>query len=183
VPTAAPSATPPATATAGPRVLAVSGGAPGVFTATLSGTDQVLYTTLEPFTVTDSNGGGAGWHLSVQASALACGAGAGVCPGGGDSLPAGSLAVAPPAVACAAGTPCAGSSAPPSIAVSGLTSIDMATAVRIASASAGSGAGTYVFTPGEIGGVAGRHLQMTLPAYAYAATYSSTVTLSVASGP
>jgi hypothetical protein len=53
----------------------------------------------------------------------------------------------------------------------------------VASAAVGTGVGTYVFSPGEIGGVAGRHLQLQLPASVYAATYGATVTLTVASGP
>jgi hypothetical protein len=161
----------------------VSGGAPGSFTATLAGTDQVLYTTLEPFTVTDSTGASEGWHLTIQASALSCVSGSEACPAGGDVLPAGSLALAPPTVACAQGTACISRSAPPAVTLGGVTSIDVAAAVRVASAEVNTGAGTYVFTPGGIDGVTGRHLQLTLPASAYAATYTSTLTLTVAAGP
>ena len=178
--------TPLATATSlppGARVLTISGGAPGSFSATLAGTDQVLYTTLEPFTVNDSTGTADGWHVSVQAAPLTCAPGVDACPAAGDALPAGSLVIAPPTVACAQGTACVNRSAPPVVTLSGPTAIDVATAVRVAAAAAGTGAGTYVFTPGEIGGVAGRHVQLTLPASAYAATYGSTVTLTVAAGP
>src|SRR5688572_3072452 len=116
-PTLPPGVTPSATATPippGARVLIVSGGAPGSFSATLAGTDQVLYTTLEPFTVDDSTGTADGWHVSVQAAPLTCAAGVDACPAAGDALPAGSLVIAAPTVACAQGTACVNRAAPPS---------------------------------------------------------------------
>ncbi|HEU5318834.1 MAG TPA: WxL domain-containing protein [Chloroflexota bacterium] len=187
-PTPSPVATPIPTVTetptpAGPKVLTVSGGAPGAVSATLAGIDQALYATLGAITVTDSTSSGAGWRLLAQATQLTCAAGSGACPAGGDALPTGSVAIAPPTVACSGGRSCAPSAVLPSVTISGVTSIDVESGVRIASAAAGTGDGTYVFTPGDIGGVAGRHLQLTLPAYAYAATYSSTLTFSVAAGP
>ena len=143
----------------------------------------MLYTTLEPFTVTDSTASGEGWHVTIQAAPLRCVPGVDACPAGGDTLATGLLAIGPPTVACAQGTSCVSRSAPPAIALNSLTPIDVPTAVRMASAAANTGAGTYVFTPGEIGGVSGHHLQLTLPASAYAASYSSTLTLTVAAGP
>ncbi len=178
--TASPTATP---TPSGARILSVSGGAPGSFSATLAGTDQVLYTTLEPFTVTDSTASGEGWHLSIQAAPFSCAPGVDACPAGGDTLPAGLLAMAPPTVACAQGTSCVSRSAPPVITLSGLTAIDVPATVPVASAAVNTGSGTYIFTPGDMGGVPGHHLQLTLPASVYAASYGSTLTLTVAAGP
>ena len=143
----------------------------------------MLYTTLEAFTVTDSTTTRDGWHLTLQATLLHCDAGVDACPSSGDTLPAGSLVMARPTVACAQGTPCVSRSAPPAITLSGPTAIDVASAVAVASAAVNTGFGTYVFTPGDIGGVPGHHLQLALPASAYAASYSATLTLTVAAGP
>ena len=56
------------------------------------------------------------------------------------------------------------------------------TAVKVASAAANTGMGTYDFTPGNTNG-SNTALQLTVPSYAYATTYHSTLTVSIVSGP
>jgi hypothetical protein len=90
--------------------------------------------------------------------------------------------VAPPTVSCHSGTSCTGKAAPPTISISGNTSIDSGSAVKVASTASGTGLGTYDFTPGTIGS-AGNNLLLTVPSYAYSTTYTSTVTVSIVSGP
>jgi hypothetical protein len=164
----------------GSGVLTLSGGAPGNFAATLTGSDQSAYTSLATYRAADTDCGG--WNITFQSSAFTCIAGTGKCPAGGDSLPSGSLLLAPPTVTCHAGTTCTGKSAPPDISIAGNTPIDTGSAVKVASAQSGRGLGTYDFTPGSIG-VAGNNLQLTLPSYAYSTTYGSTITESIVSGP
>jgi hypothetical protein len=55
--------------------------------------------------------------------------------------------------------------------------IDVAGAVKIASAADGEGTGTYDFTPGANG------LTVTIPGDAKVATYTSTVTVDLINGP
>jgi hypothetical protein len=55
--------------------------------------------------------------------------------------------------------------------------------VKVASAAALTGSGTYNFTPGTVDGVIGHNLSLAVPSWAYATTYTSTVTVSIGSGP
>lgn len=161
--------------------LTLSGAAPGNFTATLTGSDQQIYTTLGTYQAADLTGTGTGWHLTFQASAFHCtnGTDAG-CPSGGDTLPTSSLLVAPPTVACHSGTSCSGRAAVPTVSIATNTALDSGSAVAMASAAANKGMGTYDFTPGTLGT---GNLELTVPSYAYASTYHSTLTVSIVSGP
>jgi hypothetical protein len=141
--------------------LSIAGAAPGNFTATLAGSDQQVYTTLAAYSATDSTGKGLGWHVTFQATQFACTNPTDVgCPVGGDSLPANSLLMPPPTVACHTGTSCSGRAAPPTISLASNTAIDSGTAVTVASAAVGKGMGTYDFTAGTIGS---GNLQLTVP--------------------
>jgi hypothetical protein len=166
------------TVTAG--TLTITGAAPGNFTATLTGADQQVYTTLGAYSASDTTGSGNGWHVTFQATQFACTSADAGCPSTGDSLPASSLLMAPPTVACATGTSCNGRAAPPTIKISANTALDSGTAVSVASAASKAGMGGYNFTPGAIGTGS---LQLTVPSYAYATTYHSTLTVSIVSGP
>lgn len=169
------------TITAG--TLTINGAAPGNFAATLTGADQQVYTTLGTFTSADLTGTGTGWNLTFQATKFACTNGTDTgCPAGNDTLPASSLLVAPPTVACHAGTSCAGRAAVPTVSIVANTALDGGAAVKLASAAANKGMGTYDFTPGNTSG-ANTNLQLTVPSYAYATTYHSTLTVSIVSGP
>jgi len=172
----------PTSVTVSAAGLSVSGAAPGTFSVTLNGSDQTVATSLANYSTVDTRGSGAGWNVTFQATQFACTNGSGSCPSGGDTLPAGSLLMAPPTVACNTGTDCSGHSAAPSISISSNTAVDSGSAVKIASAAANTGMGTYNFTPGQLGG-SGNGLTLAVPGSAYAATYNSTLTVSVVSGP
>jgi hypothetical protein len=173
------SVTPVASCSTSSSNLSISGAAPGNFSATLNGKVQQLYTTLGSYTA--SNTTCSGWTLQFQATHLACSNGTPGCPAGGNQLPSGSLLMAPPTVSSCQSACGSGSTAnPPSICLHSNTAIDSGAAVTVASAAQNTGDGTYTFTPGTIGS---GNLQLTMPSYAYATTYSSTLTVTIAQGP
>ena len=108
-----------------------------------------------------------GWNVTVQATQLTA---------TNHTLRLGSVSMPAPTVAKAANAPLSG--ALPTIET-GPQNIDGSSAVKIATAPVaatdGTGMGSYVFTPGS--------LTLSVGADAYAATYTSTVTVSVISGP
>jgi hypothetical protein len=170
--------------------LSVTGAAPGSLTAvTINGQTQTQYTSLGTYTGVDSTGTGAGWNVTFQATQFACtvGSGSNKCPTGGNSLPTGSLTVAAPTVACDPlmnGTLCSGQGAVPTISISANTAVDVASAVKVASAALNQGMGTYDFTPGLVDGIAGHNLKLVVPSWVYAGTtYNSTLTVSIGTGP
>jgi hypothetical protein len=142
-----------------PNPVTVSDFAP----VTLDGTPKTTTATMANFSVADD--GGAGWHVTVQATQFReFDTGAGAYVTGGKTLPTGSLSMPAPAV-----TPTGSITVP-----AGPHAIDGAT-VQLASAAAGT-TGTYDFTQGG-------PLTLTLPSSAYARAYRSDVTIAVASGP
>lgn len=134
----------------------------------LSGTVTTTTATMSNFSVTDSRATGEGWNVVVQGSAFAEWNGTGYVAGG-RTLPVGSLSMPAPSVSSTEATP-----SPPAM-TAGPYAID-GYAVKIASAAAGTGEGTYTFT--QTG-----PLTLTVVAAAYARTYRSEITVSVASGP
>jgi hypothetical protein len=115
-----------------------------------------------PFTVTDARGTGAGWNLTIQASQFTTGS---------RTLALGSLTMPTPAVAKTDRT-----SGPVPSVVTGPYLIDSPSALKIASAASdGAGMGSYIFMPG--------YLVLGIQTNVYAGTYTSTVTVSVATGP
>jgi putative surface cell wall-binding protein len=174
----------PSLATAGS--LSVTGGAPGVLGGvTLNGHTQNAYATLGTYQASDTTLTGAGWNITFQASQFSCAAGTGSCPATSAQLPLSSLVMAPPTVACASGTSCTSTQAPPTISIQANTAIDTAgsAGVKVASAAANTGEGTYDFTPALVDGTSGHNLRLTVPSSAYATTYTSTLTISIVSGP
>ncbi len=163
--------------------LTVTGAAPGNLSVTLNGSDQTVTTTLGSYTAADSTGSGKGWNVTFQATAFHCtnGGVSDPCPSsGGDTFPTSSLLMAPPTVACASNQTCSGRAGKPTVSIASNTAVDSGSAVKVASAAVNTGMGTYNFTPGTIGG---GNLQLAVPSYAYASTYSSTLTVSIVSGP
>jgi hypothetical protein len=129
---------------------------------TLNGTVQTATATMGTFTVVDSRGTGVGWNVTVQETQFTT---------TGHTLPLGSVSMPQPTVA--KGTP--QSTGVPTL-LPGPYVIDSISTVKIASAPAdGSGEGSYLFTPGL--------LTLTVPANTYGGAYTSTVTVSVISGP
>jgi WxL domain surface cell wall-binding len=129
---------------------------------TLNGAAQSTTAGMGTFDVTDARGTGVGWNVTVQADQF---------DSGTHTLPMDSISMPAPSVGKIAAT----SGSVPSI-ISGPYHIDNASAVKIASAAGdGTGMGSYRFTPDV--------LTLSVPANAYAGTYTSTVTVSVNSGP
>ena len=135
----------------------------GNFTGvTLNGTAQTTSATMGTFSVVDSRGTGVGWNVTVQATQFTA---------TGHTLPMGSISMPAPTVAKTDAT----SGGTPSIN-SGPYLIDSASAIKIATAAAdGTGMGSYQFTPSS--------LTLSVGANAYAGNYTSTVTVSVVTGP
>jgi hypothetical protein len=135
---------------------------------TLTGVQQVKSADVAPFAVTDSRGGSAGWHLTIQASQFASGS---------DTLPAGSLVMATPPIP----TTTLGNLGVPPVpnATLGTTALDNGSAQTVASAAAVAlgGAGKWTFTP--LSGA----LTLTVPPAVAPGTYTSTITTTLATGP
>jgi hypothetical protein len=172
------------TITAGTR--SVTGAAPGNFTATLTGSDQTVNSTLSNYSAIDATGTGSGWNITFQATQFACAYNAVTNPNcpqvGGDTFAAGSLIIAPPTVSAAAGTNPGTNprAAAPAISIIANTAVDSSAAVKVASAAVNKGMGSYNFIPGAVGT---GQISLAVPSSAYAATYNSTLTVSINSGP
>lgn len=130
---------------------------------TMNGAAQNTQANVGTWDVIDARGSGAGWNVTVQATQF---------DSGSHQLALGSLQMTAPGVAAKNGT----SNAAPTI-VGGPYTIDAASAVKIASAAVNTGMGSYTFTP------AANNLTLSIPASAYVGTYTSTVTVSVVTGP
>ena len=136
------------------------------FSVTLDGTDKTGSYTL-PITVTDARGSGAGWNLTITSTQFSTGV-------SGNTLASDAASIASVASTCVAGSTCtnptnsvtypltipAGASPPP--------------AVKFFNAAVNTGRGKFTGTPS---------VQVAVPANTFAGTYTSTVTLAIASGP
>ena len=135
----------------------------------LDGAAHSVTATMNPFTVVDARGTGAGWHVTVQASQFAEYSGDAYV-NSGKQLPMDSLSMPAPTVVKGTTT----SNTVPTL-TDGPYTIDHATPIQIASATNDTGMGTYIFTPSD--------LTLSVGANVYAHTYRSDVTVSVLSGP
>lgn len=136
---------------------------------TLDGTQKVVNADVNPYVVTDSRGGSAGWNLTIEASQFTT--------SGSATLPQGSLVMAlPPVPTKDAVTNPLG--LPPTVQAT-LSAIDGGSAQKVVSAAALPlvGAGAWTFTP------LANALTLTVPAAATAGTYSSTITTTLSTGP
>jgi hypothetical protein len=140
------------------------------FAATaLTGAPQLVTTNLNDWKVNDARGTGAGWNVTFQASQFS--------DGSGHTLPAGSLKMLAPVV-----TPInpLNLAVPPLI--SGLTfTLDNGSAVPIASAAALTGQGEWQFD--QLNAAVAKDLQLTVPADAFAGTYTSNLTFTLGATP
>jgi hypothetical protein len=129
------------------------------FSVTLDGTDQTV-----PYApvlgVVDARGTGAGWNLTIAATTFSDGSGHTFAPGSVSSV----------AQACHTGSSCTPAT------ISGLTyPIALGgTAAKVFNAASGTGLGKVDVTP---------TVDVSVPGSSLAGTYTSTVTLAVASGP
>ena len=133
---------------------------------TLTGVQQTKTANINPYTVTDSRGGSAGWNLTIAASQFVSGS---------NTLPTGSLAMAlPPVPTTTLGN--LGIAPIPSVS---LNPIDDGSTQKIASAAAVTlgGAGAWTFTP--LPGA----LTLTIPPSVAPGTYTSTITTTLSTGP
>lgn len=166
---AATSASPTVTGTVSGGALSVATSAAPTFSANLATGDQTPTYTL-PLTATDTTGTGAGWNLTITSTQFTTG---GATP---HTLAANASTVAAtPAVACVAGTTCTNPTNavtyPPLGVPAGATA---PTAVKLFNAAANTGLGSFTVTP-TVG--------VFVPASTFAGSYSSTLTVSIVSGP
>lgn len=137
---------------------------------TLNGTDQHATYTIG-IAVNDDTGTGNGWNLTITSTQFSTG---GSC-GAGHTLSTGASTITS-AVSAPNGT---GTYTNPNNSISN-TSLGVPagcpapTAVKLFNAALNSGMGHFTITP---------TINITIPANAYAGTYSSTVTLAIVSGP
>jgi hypothetical protein len=136
---------------------------------TLDGIAKTTTATVDPFSVTDARGTGAGWNVTMQGTQFKEHDGTAYVTGG-KTLPLNSLSLSALTVAANGTT----SPSPSTLSVSG---VDNTTgAVKIATAAVDTGMGQYDFTGTN-------KLSLSVPASAYAKTYRSDITVTVVSGP
>jgi titin len=143
------------------------------------------FASVSSFSVQDQQTTGSGWNVTVQASPLSCTAGIDSGCRQNDNLGGGLLSMAGPLSVGTGGSSCvSGCSSGTLTLPQGSTPffIDNG-AVKIASYAKTSGDASYTFAPGSIDGVSGHNVGLTVPAHAYATTYHTTITLTVATGP
>ena len=154
------------TATVSGGSLSESTSAAPSFSVTLNGSDQTAIYTL-PITVTEARGSGAGWNLTITSTQFSTGGGS------PNTLPTNASTVASITSSCAGGT-CTNPTNSVTYPVGVPAGSGPPTAVKFFNAAANTGMGKFTVTP---------TIDVSVPANAYAGSYSSTVTLAVASGP
>ena len=126
---------------------------------TLNGVSQITSLAIDPFSVVDTTGSGAGWNVTLTVSNLVNGA---------SIIPASSITMAKPTVTPANGASMTGVAGHPSTG-------NLSTGEKIVTADAGDGDGTYLVSPSI--------LTLTIPPDALVGTYAGAATISVVSGP
>jgi hypothetical protein len=157
----------------GPRFDDTNGG--GVFPTvnnfqdiTMNGTAKLTAATINPFTVIDDSGSGAGWNVTLTVPVFSNGTGGDCTTGSTHTVAATGVSMNPPVVQVGtADTLIAG--------VSGAGFTDFTTAKKIVVATATNGQGTYTVSP--------QILKLVVPATAYAGDYCTLATLAITSGP
>lgn len=136
---------------------------------TLDGTAKTTTATVDAFSVTDARGTGAGWNVTMQGTQFKEHDGTAYVVSG-KTLPLNSLSLSALVVA-------ANGTTSPAPTMSAPTGVDNTTgAVKIASAALDQGMGKYDFTGTN-------KLSLSIPTSAYAKTYRSDLTVTVATGP
>lgn len=178
----------PAVAATDESTLSIIGGslsagtpAVGNFSVTLDGTAKTVGSTMAAFDAVDGRGTGVGWNMTVKATDFCeWDATLAACKVGGKKLASDSLTMGLPTVAKKDAT----SSTAPGITKTAQFSIDTGaagSAVEFAKTSAaGDGMGSYTFTTGDVTGMAGSQVKVSIPASAYATSYRSNVTVTIA---
>lgn len=164
--TSAFSASVPVTATVNGGSLTLSSSATPSLSVTLNGTDQTPTYTV-PAAANDETGSGSGWHLTITSTQFTTGGGT------PRTLSTSASSITGVTASCTHGTctnPTDGTTYPLGVPAGSTPP----TAVTFYSAAAATGMGDFTLTP---------TIQVSVPANAYAGTYSSTLTLAVVSGP
>ncbi|MGO9872289.1 MAG: hypothetical protein ACLPVY_00700 [Acidimicrobiia bacterium] len=146
-----------------PGTLNFDGGAPAIGNfsgVTLNGTPQLTSLTVDPFTVVDATGSGAGWNVLLTVPDLSDGL--------GDTILASNISMTAPVVTAAATSDITG-------VVGQASSGGFNAGEKIVDASLGDGEGTYLVAP--------RILKLTIPVTTIAGTYTSAATIATVSGP
>ena len=163
---AATTASPTVTGTVAAGALSLATSAAPTFSANLATGDQTPTYTL-PLTATDTTGTGAGWNLTITSTQFTTGGGT------PHTLAANASTITGVTSACATGT-CTN----PTNAVSPTVGVPAAatapTAVKFFNAAANTGLGSFTVTP-TVG--------VFVPSSTFAGSYSSTLTVSIVSGP
>jgi hypothetical protein len=126
---------------------------------TLNGAPVLTSVTIDPFSVVDSTGSGAGWNVNLTVSNLVAGSAV---------IPASSMSMGAPAIAPSGGASMTG-------VVGHTTTGNLGTGEKIVTADAGDGDGTYLVSPAI--------LTLTIPPDASAGNYTASATIAVVSGP
>jgi putative surface cell wall-binding protein len=132
---------------------------------TLDGTDQTASYTL-PLSITDARGTGSGWNATVTSTTFS--------DGSGHSLATSASSVTGVTSSCVAGGTCTNPTNSITYPLTVPAGSTAPAAVKLFDAAANSGMGRFTVTPA---------ISISVPGNAYAGTYSSTVTVAVASGP
>jgi hypothetical protein len=149
---------------AAPGVLTETTTATPSFSVTLNGANQTPTYTL-PITVVDSRGTGAGWNLTITTTQLAT--------SGGQKLPTSASSVSSVSTSCSV-SPCTNPVNGIAYPVTVPAGSTPPTAVKLYDAAVGSGLGTFVVTP---------TVKVAVAANSFKGTYTSTITLAIATGP
>lgn len=165
-PASADTVTGTATVTGG-SLSEVASGTPG-FSVTLNGTDQTATSSAMTLDANDPTGTGAGWNLTITSTQFSTG---GATP---KTLATTATTITGVASACKQGTCTLPTNAITYSALTVPAGATAPTAVKFFNAAANSGMGEFTITP---------TFSISIPANAYAGTYSSTVTLSIVSAP
>lgn len=147
-------------------VLSATTSASPSFSANLDSGDSTQTYTV-PVALQDTRGTGAGWNLTITSTTFSTGGGT------PRTLPTTASSLTGVTSSCASGTCTSPSNAqtyPVAVPAAGTAP----TAVKFFNTTAGNGMGIFTITP---------TVAVTVPQNAYAGTYTSTVTLSVVSGP
>jgi len=167
---AATSASPTVTGTVSGGALSVATSAAPTFSANLATGDQTPTYTL-PLTATDTTGTGAGWNLTITSTQFTTG---GATPHTLATNASTVTSTPPLTVACVAGTTCTNPTNAVTYPLGVPAGATAPTAVKMFNAAANTGLGAFTVTP-TVG--------VFVPASTFAGSYSSTLTVSIVSGP
>lgn len=163
---AATTASPTVTGTVAAGALSVATSAAPTFSANLATGDQTPTYTL-PLTATDTTGTGAGWNLTITSTQFTTG---GATP---HTLAANASTITGVTSSCASGT-CTNPTNAVTYPVGVPAAATAPTAVKFFNAAANTGLGSFTVTP-TVG--------VFVPGSTFAGSYSSTLTVSIVSGP